>query len=178
MVLYMHAVKSMKSKELERRTQISIFSVLKDYHTHLHRQRKFNLDNKKCISRYREHLRLLALDGLQHFWGAGLEGPGFWTLLDSTQAGEHARWLGIVLPWRQVDRDRGAGGGRLRMVKGRIWAWGDPERILWLQQWRSSLLQLSHYKQMDGRKKPSLCLQRCYFWGNKETLCNSPTLRT
>lgn len=119
MVLYMNAVKSMKSKELERRVQISIFSVLKDYHTHLHRQRKFNLDKKKYISRYRKHLRLLVLDGLQHFWGAGLEGPGFWTLLDSTQAGEHARWLGIVLPWRQVDHDRGAGGVRLRMVKGR-----------------------------------------------------------
>lgn len=70
MVLYMHAVKSMTSKELERRIQTSIFSLLKDYHTHLHSQRNFNLDKKKYISRYREHLRLLAHGGFQHFWGA------------------------------------------------------------------------------------------------------------
>ena len=60
----------MKSKELERKMGTSIFSLPKDCCTHLHSQRKFNSDKKKYLSRYRDDLRLLALDGLQHFGGA------------------------------------------------------------------------------------------------------------
>lgn len=162
----------MKSKELERKMGTSVFSPRKDGCTHLHSQRKFNSDNKKYLSRYRDHLRLRALDGLQHFWGAWLLSPGFWTLLDSTRAGGTCIVMGVHCAsmetftgwswqgcwWGQADD------GERKGNTVRIWAWGRPLEFSNSSslQWGPSLLQLSHHEQNGKKDHPHVSAEMLF----------------